>query len=39
MRLAEQGLIDLDAPVLQYLKSWQFPLTDYPTEKITARQL
>jgi CubicO group peptidase (beta-lactamase class C family) len=39
MRLREKGLIDLDAPVSQYLKSWQFPLTDYPTEKITVRQL
>ena len=39
MRLWEKGLIDLDAPVSQYLKSWQFPLTDYPTEKVTTRQL
>lgn len=39
IRLVEKGLIDLDTPVSQYLKSWQFPLTDYPTEKITIRQL
>lgn len=39
MRLAEKGLIDLDAPVSQYLTSWQFPQSDYPTEKITTRQL
>ena len=39
MWLAEKGLIDLDAPVSQYLKSWQFPHSGYPTEKITARQL
>jgi len=39
MRLWEKGLIDLDAPVSQYLKSWQFPLTDYRIEKITVRQL
>jgi CubicO group peptidase (beta-lactamase class C family) len=39
MRLMEKGLIDLDASVSQYLKSWQFPLTDYPTEKITVRRL
>ncbi|HHX72786.1 MAG TPA: serine hydrolase [Clostridiales bacterium] len=39
MRLREKGLINLDAPVSQYLKSWQFPLSDYPTEKITVRQL
>jgi CubicO group peptidase (beta-lactamase class C family) len=39
MRLVEKGLIDLDAPVLQYLKSWQIPSSNYPTEKITIRQL
>jgi CubicO group peptidase (beta-lactamase class C family) len=39
MRLREKGLIELDAPVSQYLKSWQFPFTDYPTDKITVRQL
>ena len=25
MRLAVKGLVDLDAPVSRYLKSWQFP--------------
>lgn len=39
MRLAENDLIDLDAPVSQYLKNWQFPPSDYGTEKITIRQL
>ncbi len=39
MRLRERGLIDLDTPVSQYLKSWQFPLSTYPAEKITVRQL
>lgn len=39
MRLVEKGLIDLDAPVSQYLKSWSFPQSDYPTKSITARQL
>lgn len=39
MRLAEKGLIDLNAPISQYLKSWQFPQSDYPAEKITTRQL
>jgi CubicO group peptidase (beta-lactamase class C family) len=39
MRLVEKGLIDLDAPVSQYLKSWRFPQSDYPTENITTRQL
>lgn len=39
MRLVEKGLIDLDDPVSQYLKSWKFPQSDYPTEKITTRLL
>lgn len=39
MRLAEKGLIDLNAPASQYLNSWQFPKADYPSEKITVRQL
>jgi CubicO group peptidase (beta-lactamase class C family) len=39
MQLVDKGLIDLDAPVLRYLKSWQFPQSGYPTEKITTRQL
>jgi CubicO group peptidase (beta-lactamase class C family) len=39
MRLAEKGLIDLDTPVTKYLKSWQFPQSDYPTEEITCRRL
>ncbi|NLK86970.1 MAG: beta-lactamase family protein [Clostridiaceae bacterium] len=39
MRLAEKNLIDLDAPASQYLKSWQFPHSGYPTEEITIRQL
>src|SRR5690554_5779584 len=36
MRLRERGLIDLDTQVSQYLKIWQFPLSDYPAEKITV---
>jgi CubicO group peptidase (beta-lactamase class C family) len=39
MRLAEKGLIDLDAPVSQYLRSWQFPQSEYPTDKISSRHL
>lgn len=39
MLLAEKGLIDLDAPVSQYLKSWQFPPSGYPINKITIRRL
>lgn len=39
LRLAGKGFIDLDAPVSQYLKSWQFPQSDYSTKQITVRQL
>lgn len=39
MRLVEKGLIGLDAPMSQYLKSWRFPHSDYSTENITTRQL
>ena len=39
MRLVEKGLIDLDAPVSQYLKSWKFPNSSYQTDKITIRHL
>jgi hypothetical protein len=38
IRLAEKGLLDLDAPVSQFLTSWEFPQSGYPTEKITTRQ-
>lgn len=39
MKLAEQGKIDLNAPVSQYLKSWNFPESPFPSEQITVRQL
>lgn len=39
LKLAEQGEIDLDAPVIQYLRDWQFPPSSYPTANITVRQL
>lgn len=39
MKLAEKGLIDLDAPVSQYLAGWQFPQSVYPAEKVTIRRL
>lgn len=39
MKLAEKGLIDLDAPVSHYLSRWQFPRPDPWAEKITARRL
>ncbi|WP_242965473.1 serine hydrolase domain-containing protein [Dehalobacterium formicoaceticum] len=39
MKLVEKGLIDLDAPLSVYLKSWKFPENDYPVEKVTIRRL
>lgn len=39
MKLFEQGKIELDAPVAQYIKNWEFPKSEYPTDQITIRQL
>lgn len=39
MKLAQDGLIDLDASVSQYLASWHFPPSDYSAQKVTVRRL
>ncbi|MBU45220.1 MAG: serine hydrolase [Spirochaetaceae bacterium] len=39
MKLVQQGLIDLDAPVAKYLKSWDFPESRFDSSTITIRQL
>lgn len=39
MALAEQGLIDLDAPVSQYLTRWQLPAGPFNNEDVTVRRL
>lgn len=39
MKLVEDGLISLDAPVDQYLKSWTFPPSNIDANKVTIRQL
>jgi CubicO group peptidase (beta-lactamase class C family) len=39
MTLVEQGLVDLDAPVQQYLHTWQLPPSDYDVTEITVRRL
>ena len=39
MKLADEGRIDPDTPVVRYLKSWEFPASDFSHEKITVRQL
>ena len=39
MKLVEQGLLDLDAPVEQYLTRWQFPDSEFDSKAVTARLL
>ena len=39
MKLVEQGIIQLDAPVVSYLKNWKFPESRFSEEKVTVRQL
>lgn len=39
MRLVEQGMIELDRPVKDYLKNWQFPENQYDADLVTTRQL
>ncbi|MCW3488581.1 serine hydrolase domain-containing protein [Dethiobacter alkaliphilus] len=39
MSLVEQGKIELDRPVEQYLHNWELPSSDFPEEKVTVRQL
>jgi CubicO group peptidase (beta-lactamase class C family) len=39
MKLVEQGRIELDAPIMQYLKSWHFPESRFLAEEVTIRQL
>jgi CubicO group peptidase (beta-lactamase class C family) len=39
MRLVEQGLVELDAPVGQYLGDWELPYSDYRRDAVTVRRL
>jgi CubicO group peptidase (beta-lactamase class C family) len=39
MHLVEQGLIDLDAPIQQYLDDWQLPDSGFNSEGVTVRRL
>ena len=39
MRLLDQGLIELDDPVLDYLGGWQFPDSPYDARAVTVRRL
>ena len=35
MQLVEQGVLDLDTPVNQYLTRWQLPESEYGEDKVT----
>lgn len=39
MALAQQGKLDLDAPVSRYLKRWTLPPSAFDNNKVTARRL
>lgn len=39
LRLAEQGTLDLDAPVEQYLTRWHLPASGFDSRQVTARRL
>lgn len=39
MKIYQAGLIDVDAPIVNYLKTWEFPESRFLTEKITIRHL
>jgi CubicO group peptidase (beta-lactamase class C family) len=39
MTLVEQGRIDLDAPVQQYLARWQLPPGEFSNDEVTIRRL
>ena len=39
MKLVEEGLLDLDAPVENYLTRWRLPPSDFDSSAVTARLL
>lgn len=39
MKLAEKGIVSLDKPITQYLRTWEFPLSPYNHHTITIRHL
>ena len=39
MKLVEQGKIELNRPVNQYIKSWKFPKSEFEEEEITVKYL
>ena len=39
LKLAENGKIKLDDPVTKYLKSWEFPESEFDPRKVTIRRI
>lgn len=39
MKLVEQGKIDLDAPLQEYLDSWRLPPSEFDLSQVTVRRL
>ena len=39
MRLVDEGKIELDIPIIQYMNNWQFPESEFEEQKITPRLL
>ncbi|MGE5422410.1 MAG: serine hydrolase domain-containing protein, partial [Ignavibacteriales bacterium] len=39
MQLVDQKVLELDAPVEQYIKNWSFPQSEFDTDKVTIRTL
>lgn len=39
MKLVQDSLLDLDAPVIRYLSRWRFPGSEEYGDRVTARQL
>ncbi len=39
MKLVEDGVLDLDAPVSTYLTRWQLPPSEFDNDKVTVRKL
>ncbi len=39
MKLVEKKLVDLDAPIEKYLKTWRFPDSEFSSEGVTLRRL
>jgi len=39
MRLVQEGKLNLDTPVIKYIKDWSFPKNNYSVNRITAKML